>query len=203
MSSTRRRVYLACFVLHFAAVGIVCLSETAWIFAKDPLATPEAVANLQIKDVSQGPPWQKWITKVVQVAFATYTNISGIEVGYGYFAPNIPAAHALVLECLYQDGRVEYHTPWVQGDEARLRLTTLIEQIGQTDFAPSRAELIKRLAHSTWQRQRDAVGVRAFFGSITMPTLAEFQAGKRERTFDCLYAYEFSRDPSKAVQSTR
>ncbi len=139
----------------------------------------------------------------IRRAVATYVNATGIEVGYGYFAPNIPATHALVFECHYSDGHVDYQTPTVRGEAAQLRLTTLIEQIGRTDYDRWRIELIKLLAHSTWQRHPDAVSLRAFFGTVTPPTAAEYRAGKQERVFNCLYVYDFRREASTSGQSTQ
>jgi hypothetical protein len=46
-------------------------------------------------------------------AIATYINVTGIEVGYGYFAPNVPETHALVFELSFPDGHLEYESPFV------------------------------------------------------------------------------------------
>jgi hypothetical protein len=199
-----RRYYflLPWVVLHFAFVGLVCLHETLWLLeqrltivgdtftagwrALDKL--PNAILG---PDAGARNPWR--------VAIATYSNATGIEVGYGYFAPNVPTTHALVFECHYPDGRVDYQTPTVADEEARLRLTSLIEEIARTDFAPWREELMKCLARSTWQRHPDAIAIRAFLGSVTPPTAAQYRAGRRERTFDCLYVYDLRRGESKAL----
>ncbi len=202
MSTKRRNVYLACFAFHFALVGLVCLHETLWLLERRLTIAPVAFGRVwgildKIPEILlEGDSADRG---ALRQALATYTNASGIEVGYGYFAPNVPETHALVFECHYSDGRVDYQVPMVRGEEAQLRLTSLIEQIARTDFAPWREELIKRLARSTWQRHPDAMTVRAFFGAITPPTAAEYGAGKRERTFDCLYVYDFGRADSETA----
>ncbi len=133
-----------------------------------------------------------------KIVVATYTNAAGIEVGYGYFAPNIPAASALVFECHYPDGRVEYEKPNLQGEAGQFRVSTLVDQIDRTDYDRWRIALIKLLARSTWKRHPDAVMLRAFFGKISPPTMAEYGAGKREETFTCLYVYDFRRETSES-----
>ncbi|MEO7725199.1 MAG: hypothetical protein ABIU29_11040 [Chthoniobacterales bacterium] len=186
------------FILHFAAISMVCLSETASIRAKNVVVAPalfdfftHAIKRLSVALGALEEPAHH----PVGLAVATYLNAAGIEAGYGYFAPNVPETYALVFECRYPNGRIDYQTPSIRSAEAQLRLTTLLEQIGRTNFAPSRDEIIRLLARSTWQRHYDAVAVRGFFGSIEQPSIAEFRAGQRDRTFNCLYVYDFSRDP--------
>ena len=206
MSAKRRYCYLAYALFHFTLVGTVCIHETLWLlkggrivvaavpssFWKELDTTPAAV--LGNEGVSRNP-WQQTI--------ASYTNAAGTEAGYGYFAPNIPATHALVFECSYSDGRVDYETPAVQGEAAQLRLSTFIEQIGRSDSDRWRRELIRLLARSTWRQHPDAISMRAFFGTITPPTFAEYRGGKTERTFSCLSVYDFRREYSKSGRSTR
>src|SRR6266446_2259224 len=205
MSTMRQNGYLACFLLHFALIGMVCAHETLWLL-KEHVATIPLARRALWETLDKVPggilgegldsrnPWKRTL--------ATYTNAAGIEVGYGYFAPNIPPTHALVFECHYPDGRVDYDKPTVRGKAAQFRLATLVEQIGRTNFDPWRVELTKLLARSTWQRHPNAVWIRAFFGTVTPPTAAEYRAGRRERVFNCLSIYDFRREASKAGYST-
>jgi len=199
-----RRYYflLSWALLHFSLVGLVCLHETLWLleqrltvagdsFAAGWRALDKLPAAILGDGAGRRNPWRE--------AIATYSNASGIEVGYGYFAPNVPITHALVFECHYPGDRVDYQTAAIGGEEAQLRLTSLIEQIARTDFAPWREELIKCLARSAWQRHPDATAIRAFLGSVTPPTAAQYRAGRRERTFDCLYVYDIQRGEPKAL----
>ena len=75
--------------------------------------------------------------------------------------------------------------------KGQLRLTSLIEQIGRTDYDDWRNELIRRLARSTWQQHPTAISIRGFFGSVTPPTLNAYRSGKNERRFTCQYVYDF------------
>jgi hypothetical protein len=204
VSTNRQRFYLAYALIHFALIGAVCVHETLWLLKEGVVvvaATPQSVwkkldripAWVTGDESGSRNPWQK--------AIASYTNAAGIEAGYGYFAPNIPPTYALVFECSYPDGRIDYQTPELQGEAAQLRVTTLIEQIGRTDYDRWRMGLIRLLARSTWRIHPDAISMRAFFGTVTPPTLAEYRAGRTERIFNCLYVYDFRREVSKDGQS--
>lgn len=206
MSATRRNACLAFLVVHLTLVIVVSAHDTLWLLKRGVMSLssvrapvwaaldrlPEEILGSQL---SSRHPWRQ--------AVSTYTNAAGIEVGYGYFAPNIPATYALVFEWHYADGRVEYEQPSARGEAGQLRLTTLVEQIGRVDYDRWRNALIKLLADSTWQKHPKATSVRAFFGTISPPTLGEFRAGKRERTFTCLYVYGLQRTSAQAGRKTK
>lgn len=205
MRANRQDFFLACFVGHLALIALVCLHESSWLLEHGLTVVPATSSSV----------WQKLdaiptailgenlaATNPYRRAILTYTNATGIEVGYGYFAPNVPETHALVFECHYADGHVEYQSAAVRSEEAMLRLTSLVEQIGRTDYDPWREELVRRLARSTWQRHPGVVLVRALLCSVTSPTIADYRAGKRKRTFKCLHVYEFKVDRSTGASST-
>ena len=119
-----RRYYflLSWALLHFSLIGLVCLHETLWLLeqrltiAGDTFAAGwRALDKLPAAILGDGAgtrnPWRE--------AIATYSNASGIEVGYGYFAPNVPITHALVFEFHYPDDRVDYQTAAIGGEEER------------------------------------------------------------------------------------
>ena len=132
-------------------------------------------------------------------ALLTYLHLAGIDRGYGYFAPNVPAGYRLVFELNYPDGRVEYELPGVNSAAAGLRLASLLDEIGRTRSDPLREYIIKTLAASVWREHPGLKTVRAVFGSLNLPSPAEFERGKRE-SYDFLYAYDFSlsEEPAKA-----
>ena len=180
---------------HLLLVALVCIHETGWLVGKQLTIVPEPSSRFwnqagrtpgRVIGAHLSP------NNVFRQAFNTYTNIAGIEVGYGYFAPNVSETHALVFELRYPDGHLEYETPLVNSHEGELRLTSLIEQIGRTESDPWRNELIRRLARSTWQKHPQAVSIRGFFGSVTPPTLTAYKSGKNERVFTCQYFYDFT-----------
>ena len=180
---------------HLLLVALVCTHETAWLVGKQLTILPGASARSwnEIDHVSGtliGADLSP--NNVFRRILNTYTNTAGIEVGYGYFAPNISETHALVFELRYPDGHLEYEPPLVGSHEGELRLTSLIEQIGRTESDPWRDELIRRLARSTWQRHPRAVSIRGFFGTVTPPTLGAYKSGKNERVFTCQYVYDFT-----------
>jgi hypothetical protein len=195
MTSYRYWARIGWLFLHLLLVALVCVHETAWLIGKQLTIVPRVPsrfwnqANKAPRSVigANHPP-----DNVFRQAFNIYANIAGIEVGYGYFAPNVSETHALVFELRYPDGHLEYEAPLVGSHEGELRLTSLIEQIGRTEFDPWRNELIRRLAHSAWQRHPQAVSIRAFFGSVTPPTLTAYKSGKNERVFTCQYVYDLT-----------
>ena len=127
----------------------------------------------------------------VRQALATYLHIAGIETGYGYFAPNVPSSYKLVFELHYHDGRVEYELPRVNSAAAGLRIAGLLDKIGRTRYHALREHLVKMLAQSIWREHPEVETIRAVFGSITLPSVSEFERGKRE-SYEFLYAYDFS-----------
>jgi hypothetical protein len=189
MTSFRYWARIGWLFLHLLLVALVCMHETAWLVGKQ-LTILAGVSSLSWKGTLAGANLSA--NNVFRQVVNTYTNIAGIEVGYGYFAPNISATHALVFELSYPDGHLEYEPPLVGSYEGELRLTSLIEQIGRTESDPWRNELIQRLAGSTWQRHPTAVSIRGFFGSVTPPTLGAYKSGKNERVFTCQYVYDFT-----------
>ena len=181
--------------LHLLLIAFVCTYETAWLVGKQLTIIPGVSAHFrnEAENVPGTPigadlPAAKVFGQILNI----YTNIAGIEVGYGYFAPNVSETHALVFELRYPDGHLEYEPPLLGSPEGELRLTSLIEQIGRTESDPWRNELTRRLAYSTWQRHPRAVSIRGFFGSVTPPTLAAYESGKTERVFTCQYVYDFT-----------
>ena len=124
-------------------------------------------------------------------ALNTYVQLAGIETGYGYFAPNVPGSYALVFELHYLDGRVEYELPSVNSAAAGLRVAGLLDNIGRTPYDALREVLVKTLAQSIWREHPNVQSVRAIVGSIRLPTVSDFEAGRRE-SYEFLYAYDFS-----------
>ena len=127
----------------------------------------------------------------IRQTLATYLHIAGIEAGYGYFAPNVPGSYKLVFELHYPDGRVEYELPSVSSAAAGLRIAGLLDKIGRTQYDVLREHLVKMLALSIWREHPEVKTIRAVFGSIRLPSVSEFERGKRE-SYEFLYAYDFS-----------
>jgi hypothetical protein len=121
----------------------------------------------------------------------TYLTCTGIETGYGYFAPNIPDGCKLVFELHYPNGRVEYELPGVSSSAAGLRLISLLDRLAQPDSDPIREYVIKTLVYSVWREHREVTMIRAVFESIRLPTATEFKQGKRE-SYEVLFAYDFT-----------
>jgi len=133
----------------------------------------------------------------VREALNTYVQLAGIEIGYGYFAPNVPAGYRLLFELHYPDGGVEYELPSVSSAAAGLRIAGLLDSIGRTPYDALREILVKTLAQAIWREHPDLESVRAILGSIRLPTAREFTEGKRE-SYEFLYAYDFNLENAPA-----
>jgi hypothetical protein len=127
---------------------------------------------------------------------------AGIEAGYGYFAPNVPAGYRLVFELQYPDGRLKYELPSVSSAAAGLRIAGLLDSIGRTPYDALREILVKTLAQSVWREHPDVESVRAIVGSIRLPTAGEFKEGKRE-SYEFMYAYDFTLENAPAKTNDR
>ncbi|MFN2542385.1 MAG: hypothetical protein ABR514_09500 [Chthoniobacterales bacterium] len=191
----RRRYFcLAWFLFHFALILGISAQQTFWILARGYTGLPHSFDSYWRKaaelttaalglDLSLSNPLRESLT--------AYLHGAGIEGGYGYFAPNVPSSYKLVFELHYLDGHVEYDLPHVRGPATGLRLVSLLDQIGRTQYEPLREVMLKMLAYSAWRQHPGALTVRAVFGYVDVPTIDELREGKTE-TYTFLYAYDFT-----------
>jgi hypothetical protein len=136
----------------------------------------------------------------VRQILATYLHLAGIQTGYGYFAPNVPGSYKLVFELHYPDGRVEYELPRVGSAAAGLRVAGLLDKMGNSLYDPLRETMVKMLAYSVWQKHPGAATISAVFGTIKLPSIAEFERGQKE-SYEFLYSYDFSRNKTADPKS--
>ena len=190
----QKNVCVAWFLLHFLLIVSFSCRDTLRSVAQGPTILPASFRSFSQKAeaIASAAFGQRLAaSNAVRQALATYLNLAGIEVGYGYFAPNVPGAYKLVFELHYSDGRVEYELPTVGGAAAGLRLAGLLDQIGRTKYDALREILVKMMAQSMWRDHPDVKKIRAVFGSISLPSVTEFEHGKKE-SYEFLYAYDFS-----------
>jgi hypothetical protein len=192
---------VAWFGLHFLLIVSFSCRETLRLVSLGPTIFPPSFKGFSQKaetavSVALGqhlaPP------NPIRQTLATYLHLTGIEAGYGYFAPNVPGSYKLVFELHYADGRVEYELPRVRGTAAGLRMAGLLDNIGRTPYDALREHLVKMLALSIWREHPEVKTIRAVFGLIRLPSVSEFERGKRE-SYEFLYAYDFSlqNEPTK------
>jgi hypothetical protein len=188
----KRTIYVVCFVLHFFIVLVVSGRQSASVLLlfhtfperfESPLTKLEAAATFALgEDLLPSNP--------VRLGIDAYRQYTGTETGFGFFAPRVAVAHKLVFEIKYADGHVEYELPHVGHRETGLRLFLLLENIARVDYSDLRETMLKMMAFSVWREHRDATLVRAIFGIINLPSVAQFEQGERE-TYQVLYTYEF------------
>ena len=185
---------MAWFGLHFLLIISFSLRDTLWLIARGPTIFPSSFKSYSQKAegvVSALLCQRLAASNPARQALATYLHIAGIETGYGYFAPNVPGSYKLVFELHYPDGRIEYELPRVNSSAAGLRVAGLLDKIGRTPYDALRELLVKMLAQSVWREHPEVKTIRAVFGATRLPSLTEFEHGKRE-SYDFLYAYDFS-----------
>jgi len=194
-------VYLSWLALHFLLIFSFSCRETLRLVAQGPTIFPPSFRSFsrraeRVADAALGQHLAG--SNPIRQALATYLHVAGIEAGYGYFAPNVPGSCKLVFELHYPDGRLEYELPSVRSAAAGLRVAGLLDKIGNTRYDALREHLVKMAAQSIWREHPEAKTIRAVFGSINLPSVSEFEHGKRE-SYEFLYAYDFSlqNEPAK------
>lgn len=190
---SRKKVYCACFLLHFLLIIAVCFRDTFSVLEQGYTIFPLCLQRIwrEAEGVTSAALGQHLaVSNPVRQGLAAYMNGAGIEAGYGFFAPNVPSNYKLVFEIHYSDGKIEYELPQVGGADTGLRIATLLDYVGQTHYDPLRELLLKMLAYSAWQSHPNAVMIRAVFGFVTLPTVSDFQRGQKE-SYEFLYAYDF------------
>ncbi|MGA7275064.1 MAG: hypothetical protein WBX14_09500 [Candidatus Udaeobacter sp.] len=189
-----KRVYVTWFGIHFFLITIVCFAGLFSLVAEGATTLPPAL-NKYARKAELVAAWllgkQAAAASPVRRSIATYLHAAGIQSGYTFFAPNIPSYHKLTLELYYQDGRVEYQSPQVSGKAAALRLDSLLDRLAENRFEPLREVVVKMLALSVWRERPDVKTIRATFGSVSPPSISDFEHGKGE-SFQPMFSYDFS-----------
>ena len=203
MTLGKKRVYLAGLALQLFLIIAVSSRDTFWVLSKSRTVFPESSKNFwqqseQIASTALGQRLPR--SNPVRQILTGYLDLSGIEVGYGFFAPNIPNSYKLVFELRFQDGHVEYELPRVSNAASVLRVAGLLDQIGRTHSEAFRQTMVRMLADAVWREHANATTIRAIFGSVILPSVPEFEHGKRE-SYEFLYAYDFSVSEESTEQS--
>jgi len=194
MTLSKKRVYLAGLALQLLLIITVSSRDTFWLLSKSKTIFPESSKNFwqRAEQIASTPLGQRLPrSNPVRQILTGYLDLSGIEAGYGFFAPNIPNSYKLVFELRFPDGRVEYELPRVSNVASVLRVAGLLDTIGRTRSEAFRQTMVKMLADAVWREHADATMIRAIFGSVVLPSAPEFEHGKRE-SYEFLYAYDFS-----------
>jgi hypothetical protein len=113
---SRRRLYLGWLLLHAFLVLIVSIQQTFWVMAEGYTSLPKFLEKYwwKVEAVSTEALGQTLsLSNPLRQSVSAYINATGVEGGYGFFAPSVPDSYKLVLELHYPDGRVEYELPRV------------------------------------------------------------------------------------------
>jgi len=187
------RLYTACFAVHFGLLAAVSGRELLWFVAHGPTIFPTSSRRFfehSSETLSNAVRNKSPVAIAVRQSAPTYLHLAGAEVGYGFFAPNVPDSYRLVFELHYGDGRVEYVLPTVRSHAAGLRLAGLLDKIGRNPVERVRKVMIGLFAYSIWREHPTAVSIRAIFASVTLPSATEYDRGAR-KSHQVIAAYDF------------
>jgi hypothetical protein len=189
-----KRIYATWFGMHFWLITAVCFAGLFSLIAEGATILPSVLHGYARK----GELLAGWLlgkqaaaSNPVRQSIATYLHAAGIQSGYTFFAPNIPGYHKLTLELYYPDGRVEYESPRLSGRAAPLRIDSLLNRLADARYEPLREVVVKMLALSAWREHPDVKKIRAIFGSVSPPSISDFEHGKGE-SFQPMFSYDFS-----------
>jgi hypothetical protein len=189
-----KRIYAAWFGIHFLLITAVCIAGLFSLIAEGATILPSAL-DPYARKAEVAAAWllgkQAGASSPVRRGIATYLHAAGVQAGYTFFAPNVPGYHRLTLELFYEDGRVEYESPYARSKAAELRLDSLLDRLADQRYEPIREVVIKMLALSVWRGRPDIKKIRAIFGSANPPSISDFGHGERE-SFQPLFSYDFS-----------
>jgi hypothetical protein len=201
----RRRIYVTWLALHLLLIVSISCRDTLRSIAEGPTIFPpwfRRFSQKAARTFSTVVGQRFSASKPIREALVAYVDLAGIEAGYGYFAPNVPGTYKISFQLNYPDGRVEYALPKVSSAAAGLRIAALIDEIGRTKSDELKEILVKMLAQSMWRDHPAVKTIRAELALLTLPTLNEFEHGKRN-SYQVLYTYDFSRAGEHDEAQTR
>jgi hypothetical protein len=191
---TSKRIYVTWFGIHFFLITAVCFAGLFSLVAEGATILPSALDKYARK-AELLAAWllgkQAAASNPVRRGMGTYLHAAAIQSGYTFFAPNIPGYHKLTLKLYYQDGRVEYDSPHVSSRAAALRLDSLLDRLADNRYEPLREVVVKMLALSVWREHPDVKKIQATLGSVSPPSISDFERGKGE-SFQPAFSYDFS-----------
>jgi hypothetical protein len=196
---------LACFTVHFLLILGVCSRETFSLLADGYTGLPASLQNYGAKAeavVATALGEGLSAPNPLRQGIVVYQNASGIDVGYGFFAPSVPNSYKLVFEIHYPNGEIEYDLPRVSDAAAGAAVSTLLDQIGRIHYEPLREILLKMLAYSKWREHPNASMIRVVFGFVRVRSPAEVRLGK-QTTYQFMYAYDFNFHRSQQSDKVR
>lgn len=185
MLSPRRAACSVLLFVHFCFLLFVSSRETWWLLNKQLTLLPSP-------NRSEAPPAQRESTGALlfREIVLTYGHLAGIDVGYGFFAPNIPSAYTLAFEVTFPDGSVECVPIQFQPGEGGLRWASLMDFLGRDAADPVGEVLLRLIVHSLRQEYPEATRMRALINSSSQPSIEDFRKGKTaSERFVCQYDF--------------
>lgn len=133
---------------------------------------------------------------------ASYADCTGIEAGYSYFAPGVPANSRLAFEIYERDGRIIHDLPPVSGNAAGYRVATLLDRLQAVRYRRLREAILKVLAEAVAREHPGAIRIRAVFGIAELPSTTDYLEGRRV-SYQMRYVYDFHRHLQNSAPAAR
>jgi hypothetical protein len=195
---SRYRYLIGIATIHLLLVLIVCLRDTFGLFAEARTIFPAELNRSWDRAAtfcSTALGEELDLQNPFRQTAAAYLNAAGVEAGYGFFAPNVPNNYKLAFEVRHTpDGHRTYEVPRVADSATGFRLESLLDRIADLDYEPMRQTMIQMLVKPVWQRNPDAVSIRAVLGYVIWPSADEYLRGEKE-TFEPVRVYDFDVSP--------
>jgi hypothetical protein len=166
--------------LHLLLIVSNSLQDISW--------TPAGRVNGSARNERHSLAWEPF-----RALLTAYFDCTGIEAGYGFFAPAVPGNAKLGFELRYPDGHAEYDVPVVSGVGGGDRISALIDQLRFVHYVRLREALLRSLVDALHREHPAAITVRAVLGDAILTTPAEYRAGNRI-SYQPLFAYDFHYD---------
>ncbi|MFL6537130.1 MAG: hypothetical protein ACJ8JD_03000, partial [Chthoniobacterales bacterium] len=100
-----------------------------------------------------------------------YLNATGIDAGYGFFAPNVSENGKLMCQLRFADGATKIVPPIVGNASSGLRLMDLLDRTLQVTDLRLREYIVRKMAVGVWREYPDATEIRAVFGTVIPPSI--------------------------------
>lgn len=179
--------------LHLSFVLLTALRSLCWALQQSPTFLPPSTNSLLKagegfldrltgETLEQGNPFHD--------LSLTYLHASGIETGYGFFAPNVPDNYKVVFELTYNDGQKQIVLPEVANAAMGLRLVNFLDNLSQYRDPGLHQLFAQVLAAATLRQHPGAISVRVVFGRAYLPN-RETGYARRGESYEASTVYEF------------
>lgn len=193
----KSRWFVAWFPFHLLLIVAVSVRELLAVILLGLTVLPSEILPRSHSSNSPSSPLESHRFKVTGTQLLLgYLHCTGIEGGYGFFAPNFSTGYRLTFELHHVDGRTDTELPHVRSHAAGLRMTSLLDRIGQEESEKMREVLIRLLVLDEYRLHPDVDYIRAIFQSVSA-TDPKKLVGVGQSEFRRIYDYRRNEGSSR------